>query len=312
MAGGRRYEMTTAKRTDTGEKRTDTGVRLIRDPDTGRGEKQYCLKNAEETTIGRGREADICIVDSAVSRKHASICRTQDGGYVLKNISDNKETRLNQKPVEGEAKLKHGDRIELTPGVVLRFFLDIYEAATKPNATWAWALKVILNADVVGYSCLVEKCGADLTRERLDQCYTESFWPEHTRHHADHIEKVGDNILVVFSSVKDSISYAKAVHRSFAKFNQPLPVAEQIQFRMGIDCGDVVFDAGGKPGQCVCGDAVNFSERIQGSAPKGGVWVSEVTYKQLAQVYHEEFECVRGVELEKVSGPIDLYRLKLD
>jgi len=316
MAGGRCYEMTPAKRTDKEDA-------LIPDPDMRQipiphrnlewaKVGKYSLSKKEKITIGRCLDADICIDDRRVSQEHASICRNQDD-YILRNFSQINETLLirNGKRVEGEMKLENGDRIELVPGVGLKVSLykETFEAPTEKDATLPFVLKVILDADVADYSGLMKSCGADQIRQKLNKCY-EFFEAERIGHHVDYCEKVGDNILVVFGSVKEAISYAKAVQGSLSSYNQQYSDAEQMQFRMGIASGDVVFDPRQNPGECVFGDAVNLSERIQSVAPAGGVCVSQVVYEQAPD--KGEFESVQEHELKNRSGKIDVYRLKLN
>ena len=222
MAGGRCYEMTPAKCKDEKDALIpDPDIRLIpsghRNLEWAKVEK-YFLSKTEEISIGRCLDADICIGDGrvSVSTPHASIRWKQDG-YVLKNFSQTNPTKRNGKRVQGEEKLNNGDRIELVSGVALKVSLyqETFGAPTEKDATLPFVLKVILDADVADYSGLMKKFGADQIREKLNECY-KLFKAESIRHHVDHCEKVGDNILVVLGSVKESISYAKAVQRSLA------------------------------------------------------------------------------------------------
>ena len=102
-----------------------------------------------------------------------------------------------------------------------------------------------------------------------------------------------------------AISCAKAVQRALSDFNEPLPVARQMQFRIGINSGDIVVKSGGE----VQGDAINLAVRIQSLAHPGSVLVSRVVYEQVAELDLLEFESVGVYQLKNISREVEVYRL---
>jgi adenylate cyclase len=129
-------------------------------------------------------------------------------------------------------------------------------------------LAAILAADVAGYSRLV---GLDEegTIARLQALRRELIDPMIANHHGRIVKTTGDGMLVEFASVIDAVRCAVEVQRAMAKRNGPLPQDERIEFRVGINVGDIVTD-----GADILGDGVNIAARLEGLAEPGGICVS--------------------------------------
>ena len=129
-------------------------------------------------------------------------------------------------------------------------------------------LAAILAADVVGYSRLI---GADEsgTLNRLRSIHTDVFDPKIIEHRGRIVKTTGDGLLVEFSSVVDALRCATEIQNAMAEGNAEIAAEERIEFRIGINVGDVVVEDGD-----IFGDGVNVAARLEGLADPGGICVS--------------------------------------
>src|SRR5216683_445530 len=129
-------------------------------------------------------------------------------------------------------------------------------------------LAAILAADVAGYSRLmgVDEGG---TLQELRAIRAELFDPTIAAHNGRIVKTTGDGLLVEFSSVVDALRCATEVQAHMAERNSTLPTDKRIEFRIGINVGDVVVEDGD-----IFGDAVNVAVRLEGLAEPGGICTS--------------------------------------
>ena len=136
-------------------------------------------------------------------------------------------------------------------------------------------LAAILAADVVGYSRLM---GQDETGtlDRMRELRRELIDPTVAEHKGRLVKTTGDGILIEFPSVVEAVACAVAVQRGMIERNASVPEERRIEFRVGINTGDVIVEAGD-----IHGDGVNVAARLEALAEPGGVCVSGVVYDQV-------------------------------
>jgi class 3 adenylate cyclase len=136
-------------------------------------------------------------------------------------------------------------------------------------------LAAILAADVAGYSRLM---GADEegTLERLKALRHELVDPTIAEHHGRLVKTTGDGMLVEFASVVDAVRCAVEVQREMIARSAATPAERRIEFRIGINLGDVIVENGD-----IYGDGVNIAARIEALADAGGVFVSNTVHDQV-------------------------------
>src|SRR5215472_5413034 len=129
-------------------------------------------------------------------------------------------------------------------------------------------LTAILAADVAGYSRLM---GFDEegTHERLQAHLLELVEPKIAEHRGRVVKNTGDGFLAEFSSVVDAVRCAVEIQGAMAETNAGTPSEKRIEFRVGINLGDVIVE-----GDDLYGDGVNIAARIEALADAGGVFVS--------------------------------------
>src|SRR5271165_5238457 len=129
-------------------------------------------------------------------------------------------------------------------------------------------LAAILAADVAGYSRLIE-ADEEGTLGRLKALRAEIIDPKIAGYRGRIVKTTGDGLLVEFASVVDALRCAFEVQREMAERNAPLPADKRIEYRIGINVGDIVVEDGD-----IFGDGVNVAARLEGLAKPGGICVS--------------------------------------
>src|SRR5467141_4715288 len=136
-------------------------------------------------------------------------------------------------------------------------------------------LTAILAADVAGYSRLM---GADEegTHERLKSLRRELADPKIAEHRGRIVKTTGDGLLVEFPSVVDAVRCAVELQREMALRNDGVTKERRIEFRIGINLGDIIIDE-----HDTYGDGVNVAARLEALAEPGGICVSRVVRDQV-------------------------------
>jgi adenylate cyclase len=167
-------------------------------------------------------------------------------------------------------------------------------------------LAAILAADMAGYSRLI---GIDEegTIARLQALRRELIDPVIANHHGRIVKTTGDGMLVEFASVVDAVRCAVEVQREMAERNGGIDADRRIEFRIGINVGDVVVD-----GDDLLGDGVNVAARLEGVAEPGGVCISEDAYRQVRDRMLSKFVDSGEQHLKNIARPVRVYRLTAD
>ena len=166
-------------------------------------------------------------------------------------------------------------------------------------------LAAILAADVVGYSRLI---GADEegTLAALKAHRRELTDPKVEQHHGRIVKTTGDGALIEFASVVDAVRCAVDVQRGMAERNVGVRPDKRIEFRIGINVGDIVID-----GDDILGDGVNIAARLEGLAEPSGVLVSRAVRDQVRDRLELAFEDLGERELKNIARPVRVYRVQV-
>src|SRR5438552_13931593 len=165
-------------------------------------------------------------------------------------------------------------------------------------------LAAILAADVAGYSRLM---GADEegTLAALKELRRELADPKIKEHRGRIVKTTGDGLLVEFASVVDAVRCAVEVQREMAERNAGVPEGRRIQFRMGINLGDIIKD-----GRDIYGDGVNVAARLEGLAEPGGICVNRVVRDQVRDKLDFAFEDAGEQRVKNIARLLRVYRLR--
>jgi adenylate cyclase len=167
-------------------------------------------------------------------------------------------------------------------------------------------LAAIFVADMVGYSRLMEADEAGIIARQ--KAHREHLIDPAIADHGGRIVKTtGDGLLVEFASVVDAIQCAARAQRAMAAREADVPEDRRIQYRVGINLGDIVID-----GDDILGDGVNVAARLQEIAEPGGICISGTAYDAAKAGAEVGFEYLGEQQVKNISEPIRTYRVLLE
>ncbi|MER9870691.1 adenylate/guanylate cyclase domain-containing protein [Mesorhizobium sp. M0136] len=167
-------------------------------------------------------------------------------------------------------------------------------------------LAAILAADMAGYSRLMEADESG-TLARLRTHRIELVDPAIAKNKGRIIKTTGDGMLVEFQSVTDAVKCAVEIQQRMKRRNSDVPQERRIEFRIGINLGDIIFDD-----EDIFGDGVNIASRIEQLADVGGICVTAAVATQIADRLEIAMEDLGEKTLKNISRPVRLYRIGLD
>lgn len=167
-------------------------------------------------------------------------------------------------------------------------------------------LAAVLAADMVGYSRLME-ADEQGTLARLRTHRIELIDPAIAKNRGSIIKTTGDGMLVEFSSVSAAVACAAEVQSRMRRRNTDVPPDQRIQFRVGINLGDIIFDEGD-----IYGSGVNVAARLEQIAGVGEVCISSAVHDQVRRTSDLQFEDLGDKHLKNISEPVRVFRLLLD
>ena len=165
-------------------------------------------------------------------------------------------------------------------------------------------LAAILAADVAGYSRLM---GVDEegTLSALKELRRDLADPKIKEHRGRIVKTTGDGLLVEFGSVVDAVRCAVEVQYEMAERNAGMPEEQRIQFRIGINLGDIIKD-----GRDIHGDGVNIAARLEALAEPGGICVNRVVRDQVRDKLDFAFEDAGEQRVKNIARPLRVYRIR--
>jgi adenylate cyclase len=166
-------------------------------------------------------------------------------------------------------------------------------------------LTTIMCADVSGYSRLMEADEA-ATLATL-KVYREAMTGLMARHRGRLVSTAGDSLLVEFSSVVEAVQCAVEIQRELASRNRSVPDARRMDFRIGINLGDVMVEAGD-----LYGEGVNIAARLESLAEPGGICISRTVYDQVRSKLTVGYDFMGDQSMKNMSERVPVFRVQLD
>jgi adenylate cyclase len=166
-------------------------------------------------------------------------------------------------------------------------------------------LAAILSADVQGYSRLMGDDEAATVRTLTE--YREVIASIVGQHGGRVVDAPGDNVLAEFSSVVDAVQGAVEIQRALEVRNAALPAARRMQFRIGINLGDVIVED-----QRLYGDGVNIAARVESLADGGGICLSGTAYDQVEGKLPLSYDFLGEQTVKNIARPVRVYRLHVE
>jgi class 3 adenylate cyclase len=166
-------------------------------------------------------------------------------------------------------------------------------------------LKAILSADVKDYSRLMSTHEIWTIQTLKDY---RSLIASHVRSHQGRVvDSPGDNLLAEFGSVVHAAECAVEIQRNLSTRNRAFPDDKRMEYRIGVNLGDVVIDRGK-----LYGDGVNIAARIEKLADAGGIAVSGTVYDEIENKLPLSCEFIGEHTVKNILKPIRVYRIRFD
>ena len=156
-------------------------------------------------------------------------------------------------------------------------------------------LAAILAADVAGYSRLMGQ-DEEGTLAALKAIRRELGDPKVKEHRGRIVKTTGDGLLIEFASVVDAVRCAVEVQEEMAARNAEVPEARRIEFRIGINLGDIIRD-----GRDIFGEGVNIAARLEGLAEPGGICISGTVHNQVRDRLTVAFEDIGEQQVKNIA-----------
>ncbi len=167
-------------------------------------------------------------------------------------------------------------------------------------------LAAILAADVAGYSRLMGR-DEEGTLAALKACRRELLDPKIAEHRGRVVKTTGDGALAEFGSAVDATRCALEIQRSMSERNVAVPEDRRIEFRIGINVGDVIIDDGD-----IYGDGVNIAARIETLATPGATCLSDAAYQQIKGKLPVHLSDMGEQHLKNIAHPVRVYGVQIE
>ena len=163
-------------------------------------------------------------------------------------------------------------------------------------------LTAILSADVVGYSRLMDD-DEEATIRTLTT-YRKILTSMIQQYRGRVVDTTGDNLLADFASAVDAVNCAVEIQRELSEQNTELPYERRMEFRIGINVGDIVEEQ-----DRIYGDGVNIAARVEGLADAKGICISGRVYDQVENKLDFMYEYMGEQEVKNIAKPVRVYRV---
>ena len=166
-------------------------------------------------------------------------------------------------------------------------------------------LTAILSADVKGYSRLMGEDEKGTVRTL--NAYREVMASLTQQHHGRVVDATGDNLLAEFSSVVDAVECAVGIQKELKTRNTELPENRRMEFRIGVNLGDVI-EEGGR----IYGDGINIAARIESLSEAGGICISGTAFDQVRNKVDLGYKYLGEQTVKNIALPVRMYRVLME
>ena len=272
--------------------------------------------------IGRSRTCDVVLIEESISREHATITPQGDGRYEIADDGSSHGTFVEDGGIwvriEGTALVGRDEpvmlgRYETTAGELLREIdqeegIDEEDDITDRDLDlWSESgrrrLAAIVAMDVVGFSA---KMGQDETRTLavMHNVRAEIIDPGLHNFNGRLFKEIGDGLMLEFGSANDAVMFSVDVQRRMIDYNAAAPEHRRLEFRIGINIGDVIVQ-----GDDLMGDGVNIAARLEPMAERGGICLSGIVRQLIKTKLDLGFKDLGNKRLKNIADPIRVFSL---
>jgi adenylate cyclase len=165
-------------------------------------------------------------------------------------------------------------------------------------------LAAVLSADAQGYSRLMSE--DDIGTVRTLTAHRAVMRDAVARFHGRVVDAPGDNLLAEFPTAPAAVACAVEIQQSLRARNAELPERRRLEFRIGVNAGEVIAD-----GDRIYGDPVNVAARLEGLAQAGGLCVSGAVHDEVSGRLSLDWEALGEQTMKNIARPVRVYRASL-
>ena len=167
-------------------------------------------------------------------------------------------------------------------------------------------LAAIVAGDISGYSRLMQ-IDEEGTHTRVKRIERDLIEPSIAEHHGRLVKTTGDGFIAIFDSPVEAVRCAIVIQQNMVGRNTSLPKHHWIEYRIGVNLGDVIIEA-----DDVYGDGVNIASRLEGIADPGQVYISGGIYEQIKHKLVCGYELLGDRKVKNITDPVRVYRVLPD
>ena len=167
-------------------------------------------------------------------------------------------------------------------------------------------LAAIVAGDISGYSRLMQ-IDEEGTHNRVKRLEREARRTHHREHHGRLVKTTGDGFIAIFDSPVEAVRCSIVIQQNLVGRNASLPKHHWIEYRIGVNLGDVIIEI-----DDVYGDGVNIATRLEGIAHPGEVYISGGIYEQIKHKLVCGYESLGDRNVKNITDPVRVYRVLPD
>src|SRR6266436_7191114 len=188
----------------------------------------------------------------------------------------------------------------------IRDFKTGKSSKPPPRESSPRRLAAIVAGDIAGYSRLME-IDEEGTHGRVKRIERSLIEPSIAEHHGRLVKTTGDGFIAIFDSPVEAVRCGIVIQQHMVGRNASLPRHHWIEYRIGVNLGDVIIEA-----TDVYGDGVNIASRLEGLAEPGQVYISGAIYEQIKNKLVCGYELLGDRKVKNIADPIRVYRVLPD
>ncbi|UWU79035.1 SUMF1/EgtB/PvdO family nonheme iron enzyme [Bradyrhizobium huanghuaihaiense] len=188
----------------------------------------------------------------------------------------------------------------------IRNFRSGNQDGQPPHGPMPRRLAAIIVGDIASYSRIMQ-ADEEGTHVRVKRIERDIIQPSIVEHHGTLVKTTGDGFIAIFDSPVEAVRCSIVIQQNLLGRNAPLPKHSRLEYRIGVNLGDVIVEP-----DDIYGDGVNIATRIEGIAEPGQVYISGAIYEQIKHKVVCGYESLGDRKVKNITDPVRVYRVLPD
>ena len=188
----------------------------------------------------------------------------------------------------------------------IRNFRSGNQDGPPPHGPMPRRLAAIIVGDIASYSRIMQD-DEEGTHARVKRIERDIIQPSIVEHHGTLVKTTGDGFIAIFDSPVEAVRCSIVIQQNLIGRNAPLPKHSRLEYRIGVNLGDVIVEP-----DDIYGDGVNIATRIEGIAEPGQVYISGAIYEQIKHKVVCGYESLGDRKVKNITDPVRIYRVLPD